>query len=1304
MPRYLIPSFARGMVTKSQSKLDDTYREKAKDLTNFYNDNNSVLTRRPPLEKFSNSSFTQDELKSAVDLFDDGNGTEYLLKGETTEDTMLLNTSSYRIGNNERIPLTLSGTLTYTIPFGATLEIEGEDSRVLTEDVDIINRYSIDYISIRYKDSSGVSKRVFILKINVEITNNLLTLDPVSYTHFQALIETERGSGTFSVRGNHPNANELVKNDFKYKLLSASSFNSTVPLGLAPLAPSVASSINNITLRVYPVVQNTELPNEFLIIRDVPYISMFDSLMRLASTDDGGTLRTQHYASSVTRPEFFSPIVNDIPLEPVSQEIIWEALKIGVMIPNQLGDIPSTTAQRDLNSADINSIADGTLTLKEYSFLDRLESNDDTRIPYLDTIGGFDTVVNENSYRGIASAIAKNLRDKLKPVISLHAQSDNINEKKVSVFPDVKFKTSHNEAQSIFENLYENDDLDFWSLPSANIRSFIADLKSRKVKKDDGDDTMLERTIDDNPGIAVDQGTNSLYLNADDDNSTDSGYAYIPNTIDGRLPSNFGDLVEKQLKLEQLLTIPANDRSAEDKTLLDKLEDEIVASDSPYSKWLKSSWGFSKVPGTSSLFPVGVAPSRFSGIGAAGVCFSRKVTTADAKKKFILKNEITPLFPYLNVNRIIKRGTTKIFYRVLNGLSSLRFKIEKKTRLAVNVLNYTNREATTAVFDGYSESGPATNQQVSTTQNVVSLFDAYGFNSSNAYIRIYYDYSHPKLKKWYDGKNKLNLSVANSINSDEPEGFNNYIISRDRSPDKYTVKNTTSYVLADTTSNRIREGYSYTVDDTTGVTEERWARDFKLAMFNLPYHSTGNIISNPWYYGSIPPPLPGPTYNLVSGDIEDLQKPWKNITAEASGYGKPFLDIGYRDQLTTVDRLVPKNTEMSTRHYVDGLLSKMGVYSNHVSIMRTDIEPLTLDAPDRDVYCLTNGVSLSSHIINGEKQVTDLATNFWSVSHNFTPNDLWKRILQIPLFITNGRPPQAPQVLTLKENINSALVHQGNIILATDKQVLQITQASLGPNTFANTRRLLPRGITSNIVAEGTTFFGAQEDEIISFKYFETNGGYDGYNETREYKADIITQCETMIQRHNLALFVAGGTNTIHVLALGSDRRTNGFSRFTFPNVIHRIEKIDDNKILIFFDDLPPKLLDLSSRLNPSKVYLDHISDTQSDKFLSRVETLPVIDLSRPDFKSVKYTNISDAMLYLSSQITAFSLKIIGKEKTIEKQMNVNDILADVNPATENRPVLFEGLNLNTNLAPTVAIETDSSENLQFTSLLLELK
>ena len=58
----------------------------------------------------------------------------------------------------------------------------------------------------------------------------------------------------------------------------------------------------------------------------------------------------------------------------------------------------------------------------------------------------------------------------------------------------------------------------------------------------------------------------------------------------------------------------------------------------------------------------------------------------------------------------------------------------------------------------------------------------------------------------------------------------------------------------------------------------------------------------------------------------------------------------------------------------------------------------------------------------------------------------------------------------------------------------------------------------------------------------------------------------------------------------------------------------------------------------------------------------------------------------------------------MKRQVNINDILVDANPYSNSRPFLLEGMSLNTAVAPIVAIETQSDENLEFSSLVLDLK
>ena len=69
MAKVILPGFFKGMVDKKASaKLDDGYNEKASDLVNFYNDNSTVITRRPPLEEWIDVGISEESLNGASDF------------------------------------------------------------------------------------------------------------------------------------------------------------------------------------------------------------------------------------------------------------------------------------------------------------------------------------------------------------------------------------------------------------------------------------------------------------------------------------------------------------------------------------------------------------------------------------------------------------------------------------------------------------------------------------------------------------------------------------------------------------------------------------------------------------------------------------------------------------------------------------------------------------------------------------------------------------------------------------------------------------------------------------------------------------------------------------------------------------------------------------------------------------------------------------------------------------------------------------------------------------------------------------
>ena len=916
--------------------------------------------------------------------------------------------------------------------------------------------------------------------------------------------------------------------------------------------------------------------------------------------------------------------------------------------------------------------------------------------------------------------------------------------------------------------------------------------------------------------------------------------ALLPKVWSQRVPANGGSLVKKQYELDLLLEkykVESNNTETPEGEQLQRLEDALEYRD-PLTEQLSASWGYSIAPNTDEEFPQGTAHSKFSGIGAAALILPHNpewgidrfdedpFNTTFLGTKFRLgRVSIDTRFsdlcihesargipPFLGrirsldtnehrIKRVVRRERTSWWNR---NIESRGDRIKRKY-FDINTYDSSGFEASKEDFLlnksilGEAAAGRLTGKRTTATftltdkDKTINLISAFQQSTSlqlqlseaprAAVIRVYYDYTHPSLRDWYDKLDLVNLTIAKEYGlvKETGKGQDNIILFKDKdslSP-RITPVDTLGIggIFSPTTANLRKTIIDAVGTDVIGrpvfprqnpdfpVTEgylgASWSKQFKLGLFNLssvesPLDITGTVpglLPNAITFGSPildyhpalnrytysmlgplafkpqPELFPGPTYTKIGGDASGFYPTVDSNMPEDDAY---FLNNTDGVHSTYgIKAILPHPTireeeliYTSRTGASMGMDSYMCQYSTNMISLRLDTRSVDTQTNDRDILHTDNTVHISGHTIRGRKK-SDYVRQYWSSTSNLPTNDLLRRARSIPsLGEGDSYPTYSPQELTITsgESISHASEHQGNILVTTDKQVLQIPASSLAANTYPVIRQIMSRGLDTNIVHESTNYFGGQGNQIISFKYYEKAQGYQGSNETKEYTPDIITQAETMIQKHNFAVFLAGGTNKLHLLALGGDRRTNGFSQLTFPDMLKRMRKLDDDRLLIFFENSIPRVLDFSikDRIpirdadgNITNInYSDYIGTDTNDvpmyqPFLSRAASLPIINLTGNGFKNVKYCNIKQAMIYLAEQITAFSFKIETKDKTTTHQVNINDLLTGEafleSPFSAARPYIFEGIDLNAGVAPIVAIETNSTENLQFSTIILEV-
>ena len=650
---------------------------------------------------------------------------------------------------------------------------------------------------------------------------------------------------------------------------------------------------------------------------------------------------------------------------------------------------------------------------------------------------------------------------------------------------------------------------------------------------------------------------------------------------------------------------------------------------------------------------------------------------------------------------------------------------------------------------------------------------AYCKNPRAIKFRVYYDYGHPELKKWYDDKQLVNMNIPTEFGIDEPasgKGFENIVLMKETvesdNPGQdidnigdiyhptYRKDNgnysdgplNSSVISGSEASNNLLPSVDKSVDIPT--IRGTWHDQFLLRLFDLPVFTnvdpsdegssdaslryikriSGELAYEPirtyldqesdeldttdeqrslfgsFWFGAQPMMLPGPTYKRVSGDASGFYPLQEKDPPYSSSY---FLG-----SMKDISTDLPVKLELERGEVTDFNLDRsrrgheapMACYSTNV--FNFDLSTKTTDTvqKSRDIVFGGKKLYISKHEISGDKDKSDTTSQYWAGNHNLPKNDIIRSVREIPtLGPGDTYPTHTSQVLSFDESINSINEHEGKLLIATDKQVLQVSRQSLGPNTYPFTSQVMSRGLDTNIVHESTNYFGGQGDQLVSFKYYEKAQGFLGNNETKEYSPGVLTQVETFIQKHNLLVAVEGGSNSIHILTFGGDRRTNGFSRFDFPYLVSHIRKLDHDRMLVFFKNSRPRILDFTAR-NKDIKYSDYLEDGTKQIYLSVAATLPIINLGADNFKSVKYASIKSIMVYLADQITAFTISIKSKSGEVTRAVNINDILVDANPYSEARPFLLEGLPGNASVAPVVSIKTHSDENLEFSSMILDLK
>ena len=1407
-----IAGFTKGMVSKKAgSTLDESYRQKSSELVNFYNDNNTVITRRPPLQKWEAPIRFRD-LTGLID-YTEFNGNEYALK-RGIEDSRV----EWILTNSDGLIASLiashSGTTEYLNEDGVAKNSFFNPDETLKDEyiINLDNSYEI------HRSNSPTIDIVF------EIERKEYALTEITIFKNVCHITWDK------VDDRNITSKELVVGDYIDAFPAAGIFSKGPGFAKAAYTQTSFSELT--------VSDKFNLSDGILSIKvnDVEYSYSFgrnefvnNSYISLIAGVD---------TALITDPD-------KLPFDAVTHDLFKPAIRIAALYSN-IGETSVSLSDQYIDR-----------TIGDWS-LDEIREFVDSDIAFNGTADlttedpQFDVSSVEamkDNMKRILARMLPTIEERLMPVTTVAPVEGGY-----KVAPDIKLGTDNTEARSICEELYTDEEIKVWSFPERNSRSYLDDSLTQAAKISKGvatagdskiadtlmptDDSLEYRQEKSFGSIVTDEDTGDLGFRRasryeasnlqlggtayeqdidpfrDREAATSIGpttqnsvevdqfisgniiYALVPKTWWQRIPKNGGSLWraahEFLSSTAQILTESAGTEEENAETA--RLKDALKGKD-PLTNQVTASWGYSVAPGTDEELSGGAGHGRYSGVGA---CFVALPNHPSDKLYFTGDDAVgTYKSPYLIAPFISK------FRDLITGLSFgsepipqtstssgwwmwRRRKVSKATAkthfldiiLSVGYNTNTSGEDFNVMaweFNNFVAADSAAltrkikdkditlpnslqNFNIASAKSFVDNVDArYCAKPRAIKFRVYYDYRHPELKSWYDSKQALNVVIGKEYvpGQDSGDALENIVLYKQPETSDVLLgrdaQNTgdiiihsgqlqekvlrlevdsfntlsTGLIMGGRGSNNLFPKAQIDFNGEDNTRPNLWHDQFLLRLFDMPIHhdlaprlgvgfggteqQQQQFVGSFWY-GAQPMMLPGPTYSRLSGGARGFFPTKENKL--------PLKDAYFLGNMYPITDAVPASTKLvnNTLDEVDinaaffdgstrGHGAPMACYSTRV--LNLDLSSSRVDTvkSSRDLFVGTNHIFASNHIIEGKDKLSDYKRYYWQSNGNLPKGELAIRERNIPTLDGGRYPTTAPQSLLLGEGekVNSTVEHEGNILIATDDQVLQISGASLGPNNYPILKRIMSRGLDTNIVHESAQYYGAQGDQLISFNFYEQNQGYRGHNETKEYDPGILTQVETFIQKHNLLVAVEGGSKSIHILTFGGDRRTNGFSRFDFPFVVTGVRKLDHDRMLIFFEGESPRVLDFASRDKGIR-YADYISDTESKIYKSTAATLPVVNLGADSFKSVKYSSIKNVMIYLAEQITAFTISIKSKNNIVKRQVNINDILVDANPYSAARPFLLEGMSLNTTVAPIVAIETQSDENLEFSSLVLDLK
>ena len=577
-------------------------------------------------------------------------------------------------------------------------------------------------------------------------------------------------------------------------------------------------------------------------------------------------------------------------------------------------------------------------------------------------------------------------------------------------------------------------------------------------------------------------------------------------------------------------------------------------------------------------------------------------------------------------------------------------------------------------------------------------------------IYVGYDYSSPELDKWWDDKDSLTLPIATDFG---PSGDSKYAISNVTVEKIGTENKNVTWTLGEDDTEEIRYDLVF---QTTALTSIRYSD-----ASHIQESGAGGALSPVQIWNSRPTRQVafGPTYRVVEDSrsvVNYLRNPDRNIAPESNFYGNPTMREEFKKGA------VDASTNQISADVQKTLQAPMSAYTTTLIVHDLAARPTELIDSNipRDIYYSDNHLYFSNHRSDVIRRLSNSEYIALTLSSNIPVNDISKAGLSIPLRDFSSYPRDAPHVLKLPGKITSVTALDDNIYVSTDQKVYRISESTLAADQAPIVKKILDRGIRSELIAESTLFFGAYDRHIITFRYYEEAQRFLGNIINRDFDIKNITTTETLIQNHNIAVFASMGEKELYVLALGQQSKTQGFSRFTFDKAINNIRQLDPDRIIVLFADDEAKILNFN--LDNEVDYRDESRDifeaVTKTKYKSTARCVPILEFSDRDFSALSSVSIKKAIVCMADAQAAFNFfigqelgGIVDSDHRLKKEVRVsNDSTlrttgspSDSKAAVLDIPIVIDSLQENGFVAPYVEIQTDSDRDLKFSSIILDL-